>query len=115
MSVSTRVSTAAALIAMLISTSHAAESTAMRAGAARLDITPDEKALPKGYEGINDHIFVRAIVVDDGRTRAGLVTVDAGAVPTQIWSQVTQRAEKELHIPASQLLLTATHTHSVPF
>jgi hypothetical protein len=87
----------------------------MRAGAARLDITPDEKALPKGYEGINDHIFVRAIVVDDGRTRAGLVTVDAGAVPTQIWSQVTQRAAAELRIPASQLLLTATHTHSVPF
>ena len=88
---------------------------ALQAGAARVDITPDEKKLPQGMEGINDRIFVRAIVVDDGRTRAGLVTVDAGAIPTEVWSQVSEQAAKELKIPAAQLLLTATHTHSVPF
>jgi hypothetical protein len=87
----------------------------MRAGAARVDITPDETKLPKGFEGVNDRIFVRAIVVDDGRTRAALVTVDAGAIPTDTWSQVSERAAKELRIPAAHLLLTATHTHSVPF
>jgi neutral ceramidase len=88
---------------------------ALRAGAARVDITPDEKQLPKGIEGINDRIFVRAIVLDDGRTRAALVTVDAGAIRTDTWSQVSERAEKELGIPVRHLLLTATHTHSVPF
>jgi neutral ceramidase len=87
----------------------------LRVGAARVDITPDEKKLPKGFEGINDRIFVRAIVVDDGRTRAALVTVDAGAISTDTWSQVSGQAEKELQIPISHLLLTATHTHSVPF
>jgi neutral ceramidase len=43
----------------------------LRAGASRVDITPEATKLPRGYEGINDRIFIRAIVVDDGRTRAG--------------------------------------------
>ena len=88
---------------------------ALSVGAARVDITPSEKSLPKGFEGINDPIFVRAIVIDDGATRAALVTVDAGAISTDTWSQVSQKAQAELKIPATQLLLTATHTHSVPF
>lgn len=90
-------------------------SAALSVGAARVDITPSEKALPKGYEGINDPIFVRAIVVDDGATKAALVTVDAGGIPTDTYTQVAQQAERELKIPARQVLLTATHTHSVPF
>jgi neutral ceramidase len=87
----------------------------LRAGAARVDITPEQSALPRGYEGVNDRIFVRAIVVDDGRTRAGLVTVDAGGLPTDLWSTVSKQAEAQLRLPANNLLLTATHTHSVPF
>ena len=35
--------------------------------------------------------------------------------PTDTWSQVSEQAEKELGIPVRHLLLTATHTHSVPF
>lgn len=88
---------------------------AMSVGAARLDITPDVKALPKGYEGVNDSIFVRAIVIDDGKSRAALVTVDAGAIPSDTWAQVSRRARAELQIPVEHLMLTATHTHSVPF
>jgi neutral ceramidase len=88
---------------------------AMSVGAARVDITPAANALPKGYEGVNDSIFVRAIVIDDGKSRAALVTVDAGAIPTDTWSQVSRRAAAELRIPVEHLLLTATHTHSVPF
>jgi neutral ceramidase len=104
------------LCAMMFGISHALPAeAALRAGAARVDITPDEAKLPKGFEGINDRIFVRAIVMDDGRTRAGLVTVDVGALSTDIWSQVSEQAAKESGIPAVHLLLTATHTHSVPF
>jgi hypothetical protein len=95
--------------------SSEAVGASLRAGAARVDITPDEKSLPKGFEGINDRIFVRAVVVDDGHTRAALVTVDAGAISTDTWTQVAGQAEKESRIPVNHLLLTATHTHSVPF
>src|SRR4051794_40713853 len=103
-----------AVLLLAAPVSRSAETT-LRVGAARVDITPSEKALPKGFEGINDPIFVRAIVVDDGRSRAALVTVDAGAISTDTWTKVTRQAESELRIPAQNLLLTATHTHSVPF
>ena len=54
-------------------------------------------------------------MVDDGRTRAALVTVDAGAISTDTWSKVSEQAEKDLRNSRRHLLLTATHTHSVPF
>ena len=88
----------AALLALSIATLSPAVA-ALRAGAARVDITPGKTTLPKGFEGINDPIFVRAIVIDDGRTRAALVTVDAGAIPTDTWSQVSEQAQGELQIP----------------
>jgi neutral ceramidase len=87
----------------------------LRAGAARVDYTPSAAALPAGFRGILDPIHVRALVVDNGRSRAALVTIDAGAIPTELYAKVSARAAAELAIPAEQLLLSATHTHSVPF
>jgi neutral ceramidase len=84
-------------------------------GAAKVDITPSLAQLPKGMEGILDHLFVRAIVIDNGAGRAALVSVDTGIVSTDTWSNVTARAARELGIPANQILLTATHTHSAPW
>jgi neutral ceramidase len=89
--------------------------SAFRAGAAKVDITPNKNALPKGFEGVNDPIFARAIVLDDGVTKAALVTVDAGAIGNDTWTAVSQAAQKELGIASERLLITATHTHSVPF
>jgi neutral ceramidase len=105
----------AAVAALAIAALSPVATAALSVGATRVDITPNQKSLPKGFEGINDPIFVRAIVIEDGRTRAALVTVDAGAISTDTWSQVSQLAQANLKIPVTHLLLTATHTHSVPF
>ena len=86
----------------------------LRAGAAKVDVTPAEKELPQGFEGILDRIYARAIVIGDGTSLAALVSLDAGAVPDPIWLEVTRRVESELGIPTDNVLLTATHTHSVP-
>ncbi len=86
----------------------------LKAGAAKVDVTPAQSELPKNYEGIFDHLYSRAIVLESGRTSAALITVDAGVIPDQIWQAVTQQVEKELGIPTANVLLTATHTHSVP-
>jgi neutral ceramidase len=88
---------------------------ALRAGAAKVDITPAESELPKNYYGILDHIYSRAIVVDNGVSRAALISVDTGGISDPVWQQVTQRMQSELNIPAANILITATHTHSVPF
>ena len=88
--------------------------SSLRAGAAKVDVTPAERDLPKNYDGILDHIYSRAIVVESGNTSAALITVDAGGIPDQVWQNVTQQIQKELGIPITNVLLTATHTHSVP-
>ena len=83
-----------------------------KAGAAKVDVTPDEKDLPKNIEGIHDRLYSRAIVIDNGETSAALITVDTGMIFEQLWKNVTQKIEKELGIPAQNILLTPTHTHS---
>ncbi len=84
--------------------------TAFRAGAAKIDITPAQ--LSKNMEGILDHIYARAIVIDNGATRAALVSADVGMFGEQVWQAVSQRIEKELGIPAQNLIMNPTHTHS---
>lgn len=103
------------LVAALVA-SHAATAApqSLTAGAAKLDFTPAASALPKSFEGVQDPVFIRALVVDNGATRAALVSVDAIAITSDTWKAVARRAEAELRIPADQILLTATHTHSVP-
>ena len=84
----------------------------LRVGAAKVDVTPAEGALPKNSLGVLDRLYARAIVLESGASSAALITVDAGAVSTAIWQAVTGQVEKELGIPAANVLLTATHTHS---
>jgi hypothetical protein len=87
----------------------------LRAGAARIDYTPRGPQLPGNFTAVLDPIFVRTLVLDNGSSRAALVAVDAGAIPSDLYAKVSARAAAELEIPASQLLISASHTHSVPF
>jgi neutral ceramidase len=87
----------------------------LKAGAAKVNITPDKGNLPKNYLGVYDSIYCRTIVLDNGTTSAAFITADVGMLREPLWKKVTQRIEKELGIPAINVLLTATHTHSVPF
>jgi len=83
----------------------------LRAGAAKVDVTP--ATLPRNYTGVLDRIYARAIVLENGDSRAALISVDAGGIPDATWQAVTQQVEQELRIPSASILLTATHTHSV--
>jgi hypothetical protein len=103
---------AAVTVGMLAGTDALAQG--LRVGAARVDITPAEDSLPQNYLGILDRIHSRAIVIDDGASTAALISVDAGAVPDTIWQAVTAELERELDIPVTHVMITATHTHSVP-
>jgi neutral ceramidase len=91
-----------------------AQPAGLRAGAAKVDVTPAAEALPTGYEGILDRIYSRAIALDSGSAKAALISVDAGGIPEGVWQEVAGRLERELRIPAANVLLTATHTHSAP-
>lgn len=87
----------------------------LRVGAARVDITPTPGEMPKRYLGVLDHVYSRAIVIDNGTTSAALVTVDIILMPDPMWKRLSERIEKETGIPAKNLVITATGTHSVPY
>ena len=63
----------------------------MRAGAAKADITPKQSDLTIATDSIRDHLFARAIVVDDGSTCAVLVGMDLGGAPIRL--STTRRRE----------------------
>lgn len=92
-----------------------AQPSVLKAGASKVDITPQGDKLPGIFIGVLDPIYVRALVLENAGDRVAIVTVDAGAIPNEIWQRVTTKAAQELGIPAEHLIMTATHTHSVPF
>jgi hypothetical protein len=91
--------------------SRAAEPLALVAGASRVDITPPTSALVVG-NGIRDHIYVRALVIGNGQTCAVIATLDQGGVAPDVWADAAPRVAKATGCPASNLLVSATHTHS---
>ena len=95
----------------------------LRVGAARVDITPAaDAALPmagyggrtEGFRGIHDHLFVRAIVLDDGASQAALVAWESLFVPDPIWAETSRRIAAETGIPPERLMLSAVHDHGAP-
>jgi hypothetical protein len=108
------VSTAILAIGVFSSSpAQTAPTSSLKAGAAKVDVTPAENALPRNYLGILDHIYTRAIVIDNGQTKAALVEV-AGNFGGPDWDAVTKRAETELGIPQKQIIIGGTHSHSIP-
>ena len=108
-----RSSCAVVAVSLTLAMSNAAlAQTTLRAGAAKVDITHSAAELPKNYLGILDHLYARAIVLENGTTSTALITVDAGGIPDALWQTVSGQIEKELGIAPTQALLTATHTHS---
>lgn len=100
-----------------------AEPGALRAGAARVDITPPaDAALPmngfasrtQGFKAIHDPVYVRAIVLDDGSTQAALVAWESLYVPDAVWADVSKRVASDLGIRPENLLLAAVHDHGAP-
>lgn len=111
------IKTAVVLFALSMPACLLAQSTergTLKAGAAKVDITPAEKELPKNSFGILDHVHARAIVITNGVTSAALVSVDVGGIPTPVYEAVSKRVGGEFGIPAGNLLITGTHTHSGP-
>jgi len=104
------------LVSILISTigcfAQNKQSQQIKVGAAKLNITPTKEELGANSLGIHDSVYCRAIVIDNGVTRAALITV-AGNQSEQSWKASTERMEKELGIPAKNVVLSSTHSHSV--
>ena len=84
----------------------------LRAGAAMADITPQQSDLAVATDSIRDHLFARAVVVDDGSTCAVLASLDLGGVANAIIDDAVPRASRATGCPPQNFIISATHTHS---
>jgi hypothetical protein len=85
----------------------------LRAGAARVDITPpSDPANPPTGKYAHEKLYARAIVLDTGATRAALIGVDLGGLSDAIWQAASKQIATELKCPIENILMSATHTHS---
>lgn len=93
----------------------------LKAGTAKLDVTPPVGARMAGFAGrvfpslaVHDPLYARALVLDDGERRAGLVALDLIGISENGVAQVREAASGSAGIAAEGLLLAGSHTHSGP-
>lgn len=108
---------AAAWLLALSLTAPAAAAAELRAGVARVEITPSTLMPMYGYakrkcgpaDGTHDPLFAKVLVLDAGGTRMAIVTADVGSLVSE---NLRRDVAAKLDIPV--LLLAASHTHSAP-
>jgi hypothetical protein len=61
---------------------------------------------------VRDRLYVRAVVVDNGATRAALISADQIAVGEETWATAVREIASELDAPVENIIIAATHTHS---
>lgn len=92
-----------------------------QAGAAAVDITGPVGALLGGYggrthgaTGIHDPLYVRALLLSDGREEIVIAICDLVGVSARLVEQARSIIEAECGIPARNVCIAATHTHDGP-
>lgn len=68
----------------------------------------------RGNEGVLDDLLVKAIVLDDGATRAAIVVCDLITMPKWIVAEARQLVEARTGIPGAHVTIAGTHTHTAP-
>jgi hypothetical protein len=101
-------------------TARAANSSGLKAGTAKADITPPVGQPMGGFlgrlkkndgacEGIHDRLFARVVVLDDGDTSVAIVAVDLLFFSSQ---RVVNQAKDKWNV--DHVILSSTHTHAGP-
>jgi hypothetical protein len=100
---------------------QALQKKVFRAGAHAQNINPKKYPVSvnggmadRQAKGANDPLHARCLVLDDGKTKLALCVIDACMVPREITDEAKRLVQKATGIPPSQVLISATHTHTAP-
>lgn len=92
----------------------------LRAGAAKVDITPDDVnqlevvGHRRKVTGVRDPLRAGVLVLDNGETKAAIVTLDLISAYDELVKLTRQQIEKETGIPAANIMVAVSHNHSGP-
>jgi len=90
------------------------------AGVGSVDITPTEPIVlagspaPKKSSLVNTRLYVKALVLSAGGQKVAIVTLDTLKYPVEHVVRARQRIEQTTGIPASNVIICASHTHYGP-
>src|SRR5579864_5478626 len=112
--------------------------TSLKAGVARVNITPVPGAWMAGYPpglgqvdefpdnikgfvgrkqpstGAHDPLWAKALVIGNGEELIAIVSIDTLLVTKAFTDAVREEAKRRCGIPPQNLLINTTHTHSAP-
>jgi hypothetical protein len=97
-----------------------AQAGELRLGTAAVPINPPTGIGLAGYyhergnEGVLDDILAKAVVLDDGATRAAIVVCDLISMPKWMVIEARKQISESTGIPAANVMIAATHTHTAP-
>ena len=98
-----------------------ARATGLRAGVARIDITPSQPVMLAGYasrkdlsRGVHDPLSARALAFEQGGQRLVLVSIDNLGLYNRTAEPLRTAILEASELKPSELFLCAIHTHSAP-
>ena len=93
----------------------------LQAGAGTVEITPKDSQFLFGYPhverystGVHDPLLSSALYLSDGDTKMMFIANDVIFVPKAMAARARKRIEQSTSIPAANIMISATHTHSGP-
>jgi neutral/alkaline ceramidase-like enzyme len=112
----------AAIALAMVTWGAAAQQTEvpLQVGLAEIEITPPVGYRMDGYfterlsTGVKDPLKAKALVFQQGTTKTALVVCDVIGVPQSLSTEVRAIAATRTGIPAANIAITGTHTHTGP-
>ena len=92
----------------------------LRVGVAKSEITPSETdgVMVTGHRrkvfGVRDPLRAGVLVLDDGETKAAIVTLDTIGAWDEMVRRARQQIERVTGVPAANIMVAASHNHSGP-
>jgi neutral ceramidase len=108
-----------AICSCLSSPAHSAEM--WKAGAAKVNITPDQPMWMAGYaartkpaSGKMTDLWAKALALQAGETRVILITLDLVGIDRDLSISICQKLANKHKLQRSQIAINCSHTHSGP-
>ncbi len=93
----------------------------LRAGIAKIDITPDIPVKLYGYsarktlsEGVHDPLSARVVVFENNGKRVVIVSSDLGSYGDDVFPVIQKSILEKFNLKESELFLSTIHSHSSP-
>jgi hypothetical protein len=107
-------------IGLVLLSSSATLADELRVGAASIVISPEAGTPLAGYydpraaQGVDDDLFCKAIVVEQGGAKVAMAVCDLISMPRGASEKARKLVERSSGIPADHVMISATHTHTGP-